>query len=82
MADIYRDSPVFRRVRDSSELKGKCGQCEFKNICGGSRARAFALTEDVWGSDPFCVYQPASWRNRGSTAKRRQQVENDATRLL
>ncbi|HET7005294.1 MAG TPA: TIGR04053 family radical SAM/SPASM domain-containing protein [Candidatus Binatia bacterium] len=82
LADIYRDSPVFRRVRDSSELKGKCGQCEFKNICGGSRARAFALTGDIWASDPFCVYQPASWRNRGSTAKRRQQVENDATRLL
>ena len=81
LAEIYRDSPVFRRVRDFTQLKGKCGVCEFKNICGGSRARAFALTGDIWRSDPFCIYQPVPWRNRFPTAKRRPQAESYAAGL-
>src|SRR5512147_284149 len=44
LGEIYRHSPQFRRLRDTSQLTGKCGQCEFKEICGGSRARAYALT--------------------------------------
>jgi radical SAM protein len=44
LAEVYRDSPLFCRLRDTSHLKGKCGLCEFKDICGGSRARAYALT--------------------------------------
>jgi AdoMet-dependent heme synthase len=64
LADIYRNSPVFRAVRDFAQLKGKCGVCEFKSICGGSRSRAYALTGDPMRSDPFCVYQPAAWKNR------------------
>jgi radical SAM protein len=55
---IYRNSPVFQRVRDFTQLTGKCGVCEFKNICGGSRSRAFAVTGDPMQSDPYCVYQP------------------------
>jgi radical SAM protein len=81
LADIYRDSPVFRRVRDFTQLKGKCGLCEFKNICGGSRSRAFALTGDIWRSDPFCIYQPAPWRNRFPAAKRRRPAESYAAGL-
>ena len=81
LAEIYRDSPVFRRVRDFTQLKGKCGLCEFKNICGGSRSRAFALTGDIWRSDPFCIYQPTPWRNRFPTAKRRTQAESYAAGL-
>jgi radical SAM protein with 4Fe4S-binding SPASM domain len=58
LADVYRNSPVFRELRDSKLLKGKCGRCEFKEICGGSRARAFALTGDYLAEEPLCVYEP------------------------
>jgi radical SAM protein len=58
LADLYRESGLFRRLRDTSQLKGKCGACEFKDICGGSRARAYALTGDVLAEEPYCVYQP------------------------
>lgn len=55
---LYRDSPVFRSLRDTGLLKGKCGECEFRRICSGSRARAYAVTGDPLESDPFCAYQP------------------------
>lgn len=58
LADIYRNSPLFRRLRDTSQLEGKCGVCEFKEICGGSRARAHAMTGNVMAEEPCCVYQP------------------------
>jgi radical SAM protein with 4Fe4S-binding SPASM domain len=58
---IYRESPVFKQLRDKSLLKGKCGVCEFKEICGGSRSRAYALTGDYLESDPYCVYIPRAW---------------------
>ncbi|HYN14974.1 MAG TPA: TIGR04053 family radical SAM/SPASM domain-containing protein [Terriglobales bacterium] len=58
LADLYRESPLFRALRDTSQLKGKCGVCEFKEICGGSRARAYALTGDVMAEEPCCAYQP------------------------
>lgn len=56
--DIYRDSQLFQALRDRSLLKGKCGACEFRPVCGGSRARAYALTGDYLASDPSCVYEP------------------------
>ncbi len=58
LADIYRDSPLFRALRDTSQLKGKCGACEFKEICGGSRARSYAMTGDPMAEEAFCIYQP------------------------
>ena len=58
LADLYRDSPLFRLLRDTAQLNGKCGVCEFKEICGGSRARAYALTGDVMAEEPRCVYLP------------------------
>jgi radical SAM protein len=58
LLDVYQHSPIFRQLRDTSLLKGKCGRCEYKNICGGSRARAFALTGDYLAEEPLCVYQP------------------------
>jgi AdoMet-dependent heme synthase len=61
LAEIYRNSPVFRELRDKSLLKGKCGACEYKNICGGSRARAYALTGDYLESDPACSYMPKGY---------------------
>ena len=56
--EIYRHSPLFRDLRDYSRLKGKCGLCDFREVCGGSRARAFAVTGDYLESDPYCVYMP------------------------
>lgn len=57
-SEIYRGSPLFRELRDYSHLKGKCGVCDFRDVCGGSRARAYAVTGDYLRSDPYCVYQP------------------------
>jgi len=56
--EIYRDSPIFRALRDPHRLHGKCGRCEYRQICGGSRARAFALTGDAFAEEPDCTYQP------------------------
>ncbi len=58
LIDIYRESELFVRIRSKDELKGKCGRCEFRHVCGGSRARAFAVTGDYMQSDPACSYQP------------------------
>jgi radical SAM protein with 4Fe4S-binding SPASM domain len=56
--DIWEKSTVFNALRDTGNLKGKCGCCEFRNICMGCRARAFAATGDYMDEEPFCVYQP------------------------
>lgn len=58
LVDLYRDSPTFRALHDPSAFKGKCGVCEYRTLCGGSRARAFAYTGDPLASDPFCAYEP------------------------
>lgn len=58
LSRIYRESPLFRALRDPSQLKGKCGRCEFRTVCGGSRARAYALTGDPLAADPTCAYEP------------------------
>jgi radical SAM protein with 4Fe4S-binding SPASM domain len=57
-ADIWESSVVFNELRDASKLEGKCGCCEFRNICMGCRARAFAATGNYLDEEPFCVYQP------------------------
>jgi len=57
-AEIWENAPVFEQLRDTGNLKGKCGYCEFRNICMGCRARAFAATGDYLEEEPFCVYQP------------------------
>jgi len=58
LAEIYKNAPLFRQLRDKSLLKGNCGICEFKQICGGSRGRTYALTGDYLASEPTCIYQP------------------------
>jgi radical SAM protein len=58
LADVYRNSPTFRALHDPSLFRGKCGVCEYRTLCGGSRARAFAYTGDPLASDPFCAYEP------------------------
>jgi radical SAM protein with 4Fe4S-binding SPASM domain len=58
LVDVYRNSELFRGLRDRSLLKGKCGVCEFQPVCGGSRARAFAITGDPLEAEPFCAHVP------------------------
>lgn len=55
---IYRDSPLFKKLRTPVQFKGRCGRCSYAEICGGSRARAFATFRDPIAEDPACVYQP------------------------
>ena len=57
-ADIWENSVVFHQLRDTNNLQGKCGCCEFRNVCMGCRARAFAATGNYLDEEPFCVYQP------------------------
>jgi AdoMet-dependent heme synthase len=58
LAAIYRDHPLMRQLRQPDLLRGRCGRCEYRDICGGSRSRAFGLTADPLDTDPWCVYEP------------------------
>lgn len=58
IVDIYRDSKVFNQVRNPANLEGKCHDCEYRYVCGGSRARAYAATGNPVASDPLCSYNP------------------------
>ena len=64
LAEIYRESPIFKALRNPDEFKGKCGVCEFRFVCGGSRSRAYAMTGDYLESEPFCVYIPKALREK------------------
>jgi AdoMet-dependent heme synthase len=61
LSTIYRESPIFQQLRDPSQLGGKRGACEFKHVCGGSRARAYALTGDPVAEEPCCSYVPKNY---------------------
>jgi radical SAM protein with 4Fe4S-binding SPASM domain len=62
VVNVYQNSPVFQALRDPDRLEGKCGACEFRRLCGGSRARAYALTGNLHAQEPDCEYMPMSWR--------------------
>ncbi len=62
--DIWENSELFGQLRDFKSYKGKCGQCEFVNVCGGCRARAYAVTGDYLDAEPFCNYIPKKVRLR------------------
>ncbi|MFZ3266506.1 MAG: radical SAM protein [Terriglobales bacterium] len=68
-ADIWANAKVFNDLRDTGNLKGKCGCCEFRNVCMGCRARAFAATGDYLDPEPFCVYEPKSPHLRAQVTK-------------
>jgi len=57
-AEIWENSVVFNQLRDVNNLEGKCGCCEFRNVCMGCRARAYAATGNYLDEEPFCVYEP------------------------
>ncbi|MBK9179781.1 MAG: TIGR04053 family radical SAM/SPASM domain-containing protein [Acidimicrobiales bacterium] len=56
---IYRDSPLLRSLRDPAGFGGRCGRCEFREVCGGSRSHAYAVTGDPLAEDPSCAHVPA-----------------------
>jgi radical SAM protein with 4Fe4S-binding SPASM domain len=58
LLQTYQQHPLFRSLRNPGFLKGKCGRCGFNRLCGGSRARAFAATGDMFQADPLCPYLP------------------------
>ena len=62
VVETYRRHPTFTALRDPDAIKGKCGRCEFRKVCGGSRARAYALTGDPLAEEPDCLYQPTIHR--------------------
>jgi len=62
VVELYRDSELMRALRRPEEFAGRCGACEFNRWCGGSRARAYAVTQDPLASDPLCPYVPESLR--------------------
>jgi radical SAM protein with 4Fe4S-binding SPASM domain len=57
-ADVWNHSEIFTALRNYSNLKGKCGACEYKGVCGGCRARAYEATGDYLAEEPLCNYQP------------------------
>jgi len=65
--EIWEETEVFQRLRDVTNLTGKCGGCEYRMVCGGCRARAYALTGDYLAEEPLCPYEP----------KKRQRIEQN-----
>ena len=75
LAEIYREHPTFRALRDPDALGGKCGVCEFRRVCGGSRARAYATTGDLLAEEPACAYEPKPLREQHEPNPLREQIE-------
>ena len=75
LSEIYRSSDVLLALRDRSRLRGKCRICEYREVCGGSRSRAYAVTGDYLESNPYCPHQPdpaAGYRQVRSDARERR----------
>jgi radical SAM protein len=67
LAAMYRESPLFRSLRDVGPTQGKCAVCPFVRVCGGSRARAYVMEGRIDGSDPACAYVPKGYPGLPST---------------
>ncbi len=65
--DIWENSELFRQLRDFKSYKGRCGSCEYINVCGGCRARAYAVYGDFLEEEPFCSYVPIKMRKKAAT---------------
>ncbi len=63
LVDVYQNSSLFRILRDASAREGKCGYCEYHKLCGGSRARAYAMTGNYLEADPRCCYTSPNARS-------------------
>jgi AdoMet-dependent heme synthase len=69
LADIYRWSELFRTLRNPDAPPGRCGHCEFRAVCGGSRPRAYGATHDLLADDPLCAYEPGSFGHASEVAE-------------
>ena len=69
VVDVYRDSRLFRDLREPARFSGRCGECEYHWVCGGSRARAYATTGNPLAEDPLCPYVPSRITAQGSMHK-------------
>jgi AdoMet-dependent heme synthase len=81
LVEVYRNHPLFRDLRDADRLKGKCGVCEYRTVCGGSRARAYALTGDALEADPFCAHVPAAYARKAQRGETEEVEEYFARRV-
>ena len=61
LSQLYRSSDLFLELRDAEAPQGRCGRCEFRVVCGGSRPRAFGATRNLLADDPLCGYAPGSF---------------------
>ncbi|MET9061479.1 TIGR04053 family radical SAM/SPASM domain-containing protein [Streptomyces antibioticus] len=68
LTEIYRTSELFEGLRDADRLGGRCGACEFRRVCGGSRSRAYGVTGDPYAEEPWCGYVPGSFPRRRELA--------------
>jgi radical SAM protein with 4Fe4S-binding SPASM domain len=62
--DIWENSELFKDLRDFKKYKGRCGSCEFVNVCGGCRARAYSVYGDYLAEEPFCGYMPIKMKKK------------------
>jgi radical SAM protein with 4Fe4S-binding SPASM domain len=62
VVDVYREAPLFQALRNPDGFHGRCGPCEFRWVCGGSRARAYSASQDPLGEDPLCQHEPSALR--------------------
>ena len=67
--EIYRESELLRSLRDPDSFGGRCGRCEFRTVCGGSRSHAYATTGDPLAEDPSCAYEPGPGQGRAETSQ-------------
>ncbi len=74
---IWRNSEVLRQVRDVDSYHGRCGYCEYRKVCGGCRARAYATTGDYLGEEPYCIHQPARPARAGQGEAEREPDERE-----
>ncbi len=65
---VWDNSPLFRQMRDLDNYHGRCGACEYRRVCGGCRARAYATTGDYLAEEPYCVYEPLARRPEAAHA--------------
>ncbi|MET9826342.1 TIGR04053 family radical SAM/SPASM domain-containing protein [Streptomyces sp. NPDC006349] len=69
LTEIYRTSALFTGLRDPDRLGGRCGRCEFRRVCGGSRSRAYGATGDPYAEEPWCGYVPGSFPHQRELAE-------------
>ncbi len=79
---IYRDAPLLQALRDPDALGGRCGRCEFRGVCGGSRSHAYAVSGDPLAEDPGCAFEPNTVTRKSDAAVsgRRSHVDNSSSR--